>query len=281
VEAGKTKRPKSDSLDGQRLDDHPTLLSVDGKPVLVGLPQLMILPLNPEGGTQMTGGNQAFAPDTAACSSWKRGRTELHPDKYRTVIEVEGEYAEAEGGYTLFITTQGKLEVEYRFTCKTEVNPRQIGMVFTLPRAFDTLTWNRKGQWSVYPPEHIGRLEGTADAFPTKERTGPAGPAAEPSQPWSQDTTDLGSNDFRSTKENIHWATLSDREGEGLRVVSDARHHVRAWVEGDHVRLLVAYYNNPGAERFFRSHAAVEDKPLKPGDTIEDRIQLEWFSSEK
>jgi hypothetical protein len=61
-------------------------------------------------------------------------------------------------------------------------------------------------------------------------------------------------------------------------VVSEAKHHVRAWVEGDTVRLLVACYNNPGAERFFRSHAAQEDRPLKPGDVIQDTIWLEWCS---
>jgi len=36
-------------------------------------------------------------------------------------------------------------------------------------------------------------------------------------------------------------------------------------------------YNNPGAEPFFRSHAALEDRPLKPGDVVEDRIRLEWY----
>jgi hypothetical protein len=51
---------------------------------------------------------------------------------------------------------------------------------------------------------------------------------------------------------------------------------LRAWVEGNAIWLLVAYYNNPGAERFFRSHAAAEDRPLKPGDVVEDTIFIEW-----
>jgi len=255
------------------LSEHP-LLAVDGKAMLLDLPELMILPLNAEGGTQMTGDNQIFAPDNATCSGWEAVKT----SRDRTTIHVEGRYTEAEGGYSLAITDGGRVELAYRFTCRKEINPRQIGMVFLLPRSFDKLSWSRKGQWSVYPSDHIGRRRGTAFAFPAEERTGPAGPAFLPVRPWSMDTTHLGSNDFRSTKESIYWASLTDGDGNGVRVVSDAHQHVRAWVEGNTVRLLVAYYDNPGAERFFRSHAATEDRPLKPGSVVEDTITIEWCS---
>lgn len=258
-----------------RVSRHP-VFAVGRKSVLLELPELMVLPLNAEGGTQMTGENKSFAPFTSTCTEWKPAVSKLETETFRSIFRVEGRYAEAEGKYSLFLAKTGKVELDYRFTCLKEVNPRQIGMVFTLPRSFATLSWSRKGQWTVYSADHIGRLKGKAPAFPNEERCGPAGPASLPAQPWSRDTTALGSNDFRSTKENIHWASLTDADGEGLRVVSEGKHHVRAWVEGDSVRLLVAYYNNPGAERFFRSHAALEDRPLKPGDVIEDTITLEW-----
>ena len=43
----------------------------------------------------------------------------------------------------------------------------------------------------------------------------------------------------------------------------------------DRIRLLVAFHNTPGAEGFFRSHASVEDRPLKPGFLVADTIRLE------
>ena len=44
------------------------------------------------------------------------------------------------------------------------------------------------------------------------------------------------------------------------------------WVDGDKVRLLVADYCNPGAERFFRRHASSEDRPLTNGDVVKGSV---------
>ena len=250
-------------------------IATKGTAVLIGGPDLMILPLDNRGGTQMTGQNREFAPTTQTCSDWKSESVKIEKGKDRTEISVEGAYAEAAGFYTLTLHDSGDMELAYSFTCNKEVNPRQIGMVFTLPAEFDNLSWKREGLWSAYPPDHIGRNEGKAEAFPMDVRLGPAGPEWVPEWPYSEDTNELGSNDFRSTKENIRWASLTDDEGRGFRVLSDARHHVRAWVDTIGVRVLVAFYNNPGAERFFRSHARLEDKPLKPGDTITDTVRFE------
>lgn len=242
--------------------------------ILTGGPDLMILPLDNRGGTQMTGQNQEFTPTTQTCSYWIADSTMIEEGRKRRVISVEGWYAEASGSYTLTLYQSGEMELDYSFTCKKEVNPRQIGVVFTLPIEFDTLSWKREGIWSVYPPDHIGRNEGEAEAFPMDVRLGPSGPEWTPEWPYGSDTNELGSNDFRSTKENIRWASLTDGEGWGLCIRSDARHHIRAWVDMMVVRVLVAFYNNPGAERFFRSHARLEDRPLKPGDTIADTIRF-------
>jgi len=251
-------------------------IAVGRKPIILGNPELMILPLDNRGGTQMTGENKEFAPTTQTCSEWRPGKLDVRKidEEGRRVIRVDGAYAEAEGGFELAIGGSGEMELSYSFTLKKEVNPRQVGMVFKLPRDCVLLSWKRKGLWSIYPPDHIGRTEGTAEAFPMIERLGPAGPERKPSHPYSRDTTALGSNDFRSTKENVYWASLRNDHGEGICVVSDAEHHVRAWVDDAGVRLLVAQFNNPGAERFFRSHAALEDRPLKPGDMIEGSFRF-------
>ena len=39
--------------------------------------------------------------------------------------------------------------------------------------------------------------------------------------------------------------------------------------------MLVADYSNPGAERFFRGHASLQDRPLKKGDPVRGRAVLE------
>ena len=49
-------------------------------------------------------------------------------------------------------------------------------------------------------------------------------------RPFAQDDLAWGCNDFRSTKRNIYWASLTDRQGAGLKIISDGRQHVRATV---------------------------------------------------
>ena len=84
----------------------------------------------------------------------------------------------------------------------------------------------------------------------------------------------MGTNDFRSTKESILSAALTNSMNDAVTVVSNGHQHVRTWVDSDRIMLLVAEYSNAGAEGFFRSHAAVEDTPLKAGDVIKGSIRL-------
>ena len=145
----------------------------------------------------------------------------------------------------------------------------------TCPGSFNKLHWLRKGMWTVYPKDHIARLEGVADAFVGVPFSGTAGPASKPDYPWRHDTNELGTNDFRSTKENIFKAYLSNSKGDGPVLVSDGKQHIRCWVDGDVTRMLISEYNNPGSERFFRRHAALEYKPLRPGDKISGFVRLQ------
>lgn len=248
--------------------------TTSGREWLSAGPELMVLPLNNRGGTQMTGENQTFAPFTSTCANWRAEAVTPSTVGAAVEIAVKGSCNDAAGEYWLRIDGEGAIELSYAFTSRVTVNPRQVGMVFSLPGRFAELAWKRRGQWSVYPDDHIGRTEGRAAAFPQGTRVGPLGPSARPSWPWALDTNDLGSNDFRSTKENILWASLNAPEGDRFAVVSDGHQHVRAWMDGDRVRMLVAYHNTPGAEGFFRSHASFDDRPLKPGSPIADRIQL-------
>ena len=128
----------------------------------------------------------------------------------------------------------------------------------------DTLAWRRKAQWTYYPEDHIGRPEGRAKAFPgTPVCKDSPFYRTRPSWAWSQDCNPLGSNDFRSTKHNIYEASLTGarRPHSAERACASfptARQHVRAWVEDQRTRLLVADVSCEGSSVaiFPRAHSA-------------------------
>jgi len=242
--------------------------------VLLGGAQLMLLPLNGGGGTQMTGGHHIYEPYTAVCSNWKCQKVEAVSIAGQVQITVAGHYSEADGSYKYTFRPDGIINVVYDFRSLINVNPRQVGIVFDLKKSCDTLSWNRKGQWTVYPEDHIGRISGSTKAFAGMHACGPAGPRVTPDWTWSKDGNKLGSNDFRSTKANIYYAQLTNDAGHGVCLVSDGTQHVRAWMNADRACMLAADYNNPGAERFFRRLAQLEDKPLKIGDSIKGAVSV-------
>ncbi|MCK5000264.1 MAG: hypothetical protein KAS23_12040 [Anaerohalosphaera sp.] len=253
---------------------------VGGKKVVTGGPHLLVLALNGAGGTQMTGTDN-YEPFTDPLANWHEAAVSVTETDAAVVIETTGKYDKAEGTYYISITGDGKMTAKYDFTSLADVNPRQVGLVFDLDGGCRTLAWKRRGQWSVYPDDHIGRTEGVAKAFVGSQKSGTAGPSFEPSWPWAHDANKMGTNDFRSTKENIYWATLSDDDGLGVKLVSDGSGSVRCWVDGDKVRVLGANYVNPGAERFYRRHARMEDKPLKKGDSVKGSVELLLNSTEE
>ncbi len=248
--------------------------TMGGKTITLGGPHLMLLPLNHDGETQMTGKDPVYPLYSAACGNWRPRGPSVVKDG---VAIVSGSYDEAEGTFT-YRLKDGHLEIAYAFTCLKDINPRQVGLVFDLPGQFQSLSWKRRGVWSYYPADHIGRLQGVATAFPAGvEPCSQVGPKRMPAWPWKDDTMPAGSNDFRSTKENILSAGLSAGDGVGgVEVLSDGSQHVRAWVDGEKVRLLVADYSNAGAERYFGSHAQQEYKPLKKGDQVRGIIRLRF-----
>jgi len=118
----------------------------------------------------------------------------------------------------------------------------EVGVAYTLSSSIDRLVWNRKSLWSAYPPDHIGRPQGTAvriASLPAETYR------SEPKGSWSQDSKDFflfgpddrggrGTNDFRSLKENI-WRASCVLAGTDLRVraESDGTAAVRAEVQPD------------------------------------------------
>ncbi len=154
------------------------------------------------------------------------------------------------------------------------VLPRQLGLRFTLPAEQNNLAWNRKGQWSVYPDDHIGRTEGTTPAFLEKNTEESLG--VEPEWPWSAASSELGIRDFRATKNNIHYASLTDSTGVGLKVNSDASQHSRSWVDDERIQWLIAGLDNGPSEGFINNFLAGRRTAVPLGETFEDTIEFSF-----
>ncbi|WP_183564098.1 glycoside hydrolase family 2 protein [Mucilaginibacter sp. SP1R1] len=237
--------------------------------------RLMVLPLTGEGnGVQMTGDNKKFEPFTDVCKN--RVVKEIKLDKAQSgfTVSIADTYSEAIGVTTYHFLAGGTVKIDYKYTIKKDVNPRQWGLVFGLPGTFQELDWNRNALWDYYPADHIGRANGKAKLMSDTKVSGPAGPSALPTTPWSLDRNDLGTNDFRSTKMYINQAELTNGTS-SFHVVSNGQQHIRAWKDQQNIKTLVAGYSNMGAERFFRGHAEKMDRPLKAGDVIQDSINLQ------
>ncbi len=266
---------------------------IGGRTVLLGGPTLMLLPLKGGRTVQMPSGE--IAPLTRTCAQWRATDVRAARDKDGVVVHVVGKYKEAKGSYTMRVNAAGPLTIGYRFTCLRKIKPRQTGIVFDLPKTFDTLTWRRNAQWSVYPEDHVGRPIGEAHAFgpaATTVRRGwhvpersegrdssgnhalrCSGRATKPSWSWAMDFNALGTNDFRATRENIVSASLRNSDGYALKVLSDGSQSTRAYVEGNRIRLLVAGFNTGGGG-WYGELLAPPRKTLRPGSVVEDTVRV-------
>lgn len=264
-----------------RATGHLQGIGADGHPILQDGPWVTITPLQDDVGSYFEeppaplSGDSGSAPDThpleGVLTSWTATDVTVTSTTPPTV-SVTGTTPAVEAALTYEFAPDGGLSIAYEFTALESLAPREVGLTFDLDPACQRLEWNRDGQWSTYPPTHVGRTAGWADAFgdaePTERRT-------RPTRPWAADRTAAGSNDFRSTKYDVRRATLCDPDGHGLRVVPDGTaQHVRARVDEECTQLLVAAHSNGGADPFFGPHVAADRRSLSLGDSVAARLDL-------
>ena len=248
-------------------------LQYDGRTLITAGPALMLLPL--EGGPCEPRDLRQFGAFNDPAKHWRAQVVGAHADADGgATLTVEGAYDEAEGHYSLRFGPEGSLDLRYDFRATKAVNPRQAGMVFFVPRALDTLRWDRRADWSAYPPDHIGRPSGQARAN-ANGITNFTHLAAAPKISWSQDANILGTADFRSTKAHVLDAALQDDRGAGLFLHGDGAQAARAFADGDRIGWLIAAINAGGGEGFFGTHHAPDRRPLKAGARIQDTIHLQ------
>lgn len=195
----------------------------------------------------------------------KLGEWEL--DSFEAKQTEEGAAVKIRGGYRdtlkmewrILIDGLGGFVTEYSIEQVFKELPRQIklrvgvdgggldelGVSYLAAPGMDMLSWKRKqipdNDWgySWYPEDHISRNEGAAARFSEGNVWG-----EEPLTSWGQDMRDDilygryepeygGTNDFRSTKENVEEACLySGGKGIGIEVLGEegSPSHVRAEV---------------------------------------------------
>src|SRR5208282_5296082 len=128
------------------------------------------------------------------------------------VIKIAGAYMQRRGGggdlgaeFEIRIDGHGLIATQYTVRSQQK-GMSEMGIAFILSNSISKLTWDGKALWSAYPPDHIGRPQGSAMRKPSG--------AAEsyrsiPKRPWAQDTKNFflygpedpgtcGTNDFRS-----------------------------------------------------------------------------------
>jgi beta-galactosidase len=139
----------------------------------------------------------------------------------------------------------------------------ELGWVFKLPKGVERFSWDRKGAWSYYPSDHVGRPAGTATPDSTR-----------------LDVTRVDrpdAFDFNSTKFDCNWASLTDRADRGLclQFTPEQRHHVRGGLAlGGECTLIVNRCYSPPRDI---SSNIVPDlyTTLKKGDEVSGSLRIE------
>lgn len=192
------------------------------------------------------------------------------------VIDMDLTYQQGQGTQQFVFTKTGQVTVRYAMTYEQqEMAVYQYGLLSELPLTFDALSWERKGAFTDYPENHIGRNKGTArlnavdlvdvEAFGVPK-----------SSDWKDDANGLGSNDFRSTKSHILSVSLQNQTGAKVVVLSNSKQASRTWKQDARIQWLVADYTNNGSEPFYGTPHSYGRLKLKKGDTIKGQATFSF-----
>jgi beta-galactosidase len=202
--------------------------------------------------------------------SWRLRALEIKPEGDNVRVAIQGSYERFEGGYNLLVTPAGEMTVQsvFKYT-GDKLLAREIGLAFFVPTDCDLLRWERRGEWSVYPGDHIGRPLGETRAVALHADTLP------PTWSWAADNSPMGCNDFRSTKRHLDWASISYPDGPGVWVDSGGSRHVRALVASDRIMVHVNDWyggTHVGLGEWTRNYG--EGQWINPGQTLESTLRL-------
>ncbi len=167
-------------------------------------------------------------------------------------------------------TVVGKVRAEYadgRFTYRIDwtgekADIQELGWAFEMPGECNRFSWDRKALWSVYPDDHIGRPRGTALPDSADVRI--------------TNYDRLDAFDFNSTKYDCNWASLTNKDGNGLLATfePERRHHCKGGFGADGAYQLVVN-KQCSPPRDLSTHAVPDlYLELKPGDHVEGSFSI-------
>ena len=182
------------------------------------------------------------------------------------VIKLAGSYAANRNViFTVKISGDGFITTSFEITgtwatigsARTEYanNPswvREIGISFGLATNYNRVSWIRDGLYSMYPEDHIGRIEGTAPKVRPNHETEPQPFGMKPPWVWKDDMRDfwlfadghaednIVTNDFKTMREYV-WRYDVGFAGTGsvVRVESDDARNTAVRVDQVTNRLVV------------------------------------------
>lgn len=181
---------------------------------------------------------------------WTARHVDAQAEDDAVLVQIAGAYGDIEVTFDIRVRASGTMDIAYRIDHLPWPSPRaralragrdaggfrEIGIAFDLTGRVDRVSWERRGLWSVYPEDHIGRNRGTA----VRERTGgDESYRREPAWPWAYDMRSYslygrydvggrGTHDFRAMKHNIREASaLVDGSPARFTALSDGRDAVR------------------------------------------------------
>lgn len=229
------------------------LIKKDGKPIITGPVKVYAIPHLKENEVidyipqERTGEVLGFTSEPL--KDWTFESESIKQTDKGVSIIVRGKYGENPAELIYSFDKDNRLRIDYVLNIfKIGNSIRQIGIGFHLPSIYNTLYWKRKSLWNAYPDDHIGRTEGTAKAFYPETLSDYIRQRKIPVHGFNKDGNEYGSNDFRSTKQNIITARLISEAGDTVTIESNGLQHFRAWVLPDAVSFLVANYSDAGNE---------------------------------
>jgi hypothetical protein len=249
---------------------------IDREPVMTLGPKLHLLKSKSPTSEYPVGtfrklGDAAGPGDVPGDSVWKFKSADYKTEGNQAVLNWKGNYGkDFDGGFEIRMDDAGDIEYRYEFKYNgPDLWVREIGLDFEVPLNFDKLAWDRNAEYSYYPDDHIGRPVGEAIAHPNVPQTVPP-----TNRPYGLDDHVWGCNDFRSTKRHIYTASLTDKDGLGVKVFSDGSQHVRATVgtHAIHFKVLDFYggtgWTYHGGWHFGPGHL------VKTGEVLKGTVRL-------
>jgi beta-galactosidase len=237
--------------------------NVQGRPLLYETPIPHILPIAPSD-------SEIPSPWT-----WQAVRPiAVTRESENILVTTSIRYLDVKGNLLYRVMPAGDLVLTYDLKYSgPDLHAREIGIRLGIPPWMSILYWERKGEWSAYPEDHIGRNLGQAQIHSSVARTVP------PAGAFSQDDAPVGTNDFRSTKRYFTRAVLAGPDGYGLSILSDGRQHVRAIAKPDYIAVHVCDWfggTASKAQEWYLNYG--KGRLLKTGDLLSGTVHLKPVS---